>query len=419
LNHRIGIVSTRLAGTDGVSLETRKWVKVFCDQGHACFFFAGELDWPQEQSHEVPEAHFNHPEIQEINRSLFVDAIRTAQTTAAIHRLKDHLKAELRRFVERFDIQILVTENALSLPMNVPLGLALTEFIAENRLSTIAHHHDFWWERRRYLRSAAEDLLQGAFPPMLPCITHVTISSHAARRLARRAGAVPEVIPNVMPFEVPPPAGPADYAKDLPRDIGVEPGEKFILQPTRIVPRKRIERAIELVRRLEVDAALVISHSAGDEGREYQAYLREYAELLGVKVLFIADRIGAVRGCFENRHKVYDLQDVYLHADLVTYPSLIEGFGNAFLEAVYYRRPLVMSFYEIYFTDIRPQGFRIIGFDNFIDRKTVEEAHRALFDRAFTEEMVEHNYELGRRYYSFAVLGEKLHQLMARFRDAR
>jgi len=419
LDHRIGIVSTRLAGTDGVSLETRKWVKVLCDQGHTCFFFAGELDWPEDKSHRVPEAHFNHPAIQDINRSLFVDAIRTPETTAKIHQIKEHLKSELRKFVQRFDVRILVTENALSLPMNVPLGLALTEFIAENRIPTIAHHHDFWWERRRYLRSAAEDLLHGAFPPMLPCITHVTISSHAARRLALRSGAVPEVIPNVMPFEVPPPREPARDAAALPREIGVEPGEKFILQPTRIVPRKRIERAIELVRRLDVDAALVISHSAGDEGREYQTYLREYAELLGVKVLFIADWIGAVRGCFENRHKVYDLQDVYLHADLVTYPSLIEGFGNAFLEAVYYRRALVMSFYEIYFTDIRPQGFRIIGFDNFIDRKTVEQAQRALFDRAFTEEMVEHNYELGRRYYSFAVLGDKLHQLMARFRDGR
>ncbi len=419
MNHRIGIVSTRLAGTDGVSLETRKWVKVLCDQGHDCFFFAGELDWPEEKSHQVPEAHFKHPAIEALNRSLFVDVVRTAETTAAIHRLKDHLKAELRRFVQHFDIGILITENALSLPMNVPLGLALTEFVAETRICTIAHHHDFWWERRRYLRSAAEDLLEWAFPPSLPCITHVTISSFAARRLARRAGVVPQVIPNVMPFEVPPPNGPAAYAADLRKQIGVAPGEKFILQPTRIVARKRIERAIELVRRLQVDAALVISHSAGDEGQEYQAYLRDYAELLGVKVLFIADWIGAVRGCLENRHKIYDLQDIYLHADLVTYPSLIEGFGNAFLEAVYYRRPLVMSFYEIYFTDIRPQGFRIIGFDNFIDRKTVEDAHRALLDRSFAEEMAEHNYALGRHHYSFAVLGEKLHQLMTRFRDGR
>ena len=32
----------------------------------------------------------------------------------------------------------------------------------------------------------------------------------------------------------------------------------------------------------------------------------------------------------------------------MTYPSSLEGFGNAFLEAIYYRKPLVMSAYEIF-----------------------------------------------------------------------
>ena len=36
------------------------------------------------------------------------------------------------------------------------------------------------------------------------------------------------------------------------------------------------------------------------------------------------------------------------HADLVTYPSTFEGFGNAFLEAIYYCRPIVVNTYSIY-----------------------------------------------------------------------
>ena len=39
---RIGFVSTRLAGTDGVSLETLKWVRVLESMGHISFCFAGE-----------------------------------------------------------------------------------------------------------------------------------------------------------------------------------------------------------------------------------------------------------------------------------------------------------------------------------------------------------------------------------------
>jgi hypothetical protein len=39
----IGFVSTRFAGIDGVSLESSKWARVLEDQGHTCFWFAGEL----------------------------------------------------------------------------------------------------------------------------------------------------------------------------------------------------------------------------------------------------------------------------------------------------------------------------------------------------------------------------------------
>jgi hypothetical protein len=35
--HRIGFVSTRLAGTDGVSLETDKWERVLAELGYETF----------------------------------------------------------------------------------------------------------------------------------------------------------------------------------------------------------------------------------------------------------------------------------------------------------------------------------------------------------------------------------------------
>ena len=65
-NKRVGFISTRLAGTDGVSLETAKWAKVLSNEGYECFFMAGELDTPPESSYLLEEAHFTHPEIREI-----------------------------------------------------------------------------------------------------------------------------------------------------------------------------------------------------------------------------------------------------------------------------------------------------------------------------------------------------------------
>ncbi len=36
----IGFVSTRISGTDGVSLETEKWEQIFIEFGHKVFWFA-------------------------------------------------------------------------------------------------------------------------------------------------------------------------------------------------------------------------------------------------------------------------------------------------------------------------------------------------------------------------------------------
>ena len=83
---RIGFISTRLSGTDGVSLETAKWVKVLKGMGHECFFLAGESEWPEENSLVVPEAHFAHPDIRALNVDLFDDFVRFSETTQKIDR---------------------------------------------------------------------------------------------------------------------------------------------------------------------------------------------------------------------------------------------------------------------------------------------------------------------------------------------
>ena len=61
-----GFISTRLAGLDGVSLETAKWVDVLEAKDCQVYFMAGELDTPPETSHLVPEAHFKHQDIEKV-----------------------------------------------------------------------------------------------------------------------------------------------------------------------------------------------------------------------------------------------------------------------------------------------------------------------------------------------------------------
>lgn len=408
---RIGFVATRLAGTDGVSLEAAKWSRVLTDLGHECFCFAGESDWSEARAYRVPEAHFEHPEIQRLNVDLFDDCVRSPDTSHAVQRLKEHLKWHLREFVRVFDLNLVIAENALSLPMNVPLGLALTEVIAETDWPTVAHHHDFSWERERFAVNAAADYLHAAFPPILPAIHHVVINSFAARQLALRTGVSSLLIPNVIDFETPPPLL-DDYAAGLHAALGIHPADQLLLQPTRIVPRKRIQLAVELAHRLDERCVLVISHSAGDEGHAYENYLRQFAGMLDVRAIFAAGLINHERGAGADGRPIFSLADIYQQADLVTYPSRVEGFGNAFLEAVYYRRPVVMSTYEIFKTDIEPKGFRVIGFEDFISDETVHAVQLVLDNPALAAEMTAHNFELGRRHYSWRTLEHRLVNLL-------
>jgi hypothetical protein len=104
---RIGFVSTRLAGTDGVSLETIKWSNILTGLGHECFYFAGESDWPEERTHLVPEAHFEHPEIQSLNTNLFDNYRRSLQTSQRVQTITNHLKDHLYEFVRSFDLDLL------------------------------------------------------------------------------------------------------------------------------------------------------------------------------------------------------------------------------------------------------------------------------------------------------------------------
>lgn len=409
---RVGFVSTRFSGTDGVSLESAKWAQVLWDRRHVSFWYGGRLDRAPDVSLCVPEAFFGYPENVWINERIWGATTRTRLVSSRIREMSQYLKDTLHEFAERFDITILVAENALSIPMHVPLGLAVTEFLAETGIPAVAHHHDFYWERPRFSVNAVPDFLDMAFPPRDPRLQHVVINQSAQEELSWRKGVPSLLVPNVLDFEHPP--DPVDaYASDVREEIGLDSNDVMILQPTRVVPRKGIQHAIRLVQMLDDPRyKLVVSHEAGDEGMEYITMLKEMAHEANVDLRFINTRIGEYRQVNSEGKKIYTLWDVYPYAALVTYPSLYEGFGNAFLEATYFRIPVVMNRYAIFTRDIEPKGFKVPVMDGFPTHQVVEEVRRVLEDQDYRRELVEHNYHVAARFYSYSVLRRRLRTLI-------
>jgi glycosyltransferase involved in cell wall biosynthesis len=408
----IGFVSTRFAGQDGVSLESAKWAEVLWQDRWVSHWYSGRSDRNPDISMCIPEAYFGHPENVWINERIWNVRRRPREVSARIRAMADYLKETLYTFVDRFGIDVLVPQNILTIPMHVPLGVAMTEFLAETQIPTIAHHHDFYWERSRFSVGAIQDLLDMAFPPRLPNMRHVVINQPAQEQLSLRKGLSSLLIPNVFDFDKPP-AVMDDYAEDFRQEIGIAADDFLVLQPTRIVPRKGIEHAIKLIGALnDPRYKLVISHEAGDEGLGYKNQLTQMAREEGVSIHFVSDRIGEVRQRDARGRKIYTLWDAYPHADLVTYPSLYEGFGNALLEAIYFRVPVVVNRYSIFITDIEPKGFDLPLMDGFVTEELVYNVRKLMEDKERRQRMVDHNYKVARRYYSYTVLRRSLRTLL-------
>jgi glycosyltransferase involved in cell wall biosynthesis len=412
---RIGFVSTRFAGTDGVSLEASKWATVLSAKGHHCFWFAGELDRNTHRSLLVPEAHFKYDQNQWINERVFGQKMRRASVTETIHTLTAILKRRLGEFIESFTLDMLIVENALTIPMHLPLGIALTELIAESQIPTIAHHHDFYWERTRYVVNAVGDYLRMAFPPHLPSIEHVVINSSAQEELALRTGIASVIIPNVIDYENAPAVN-NNLSRKVRDSLGLQRDDVMILQPTRIVQRKGIEHAVTLVEELgDRRYKLVISHEAGDEGYEYADWLKTNARDRGVDLRLLTTRISdPIYGNHANR-ELFTLWDIYPHADFITYPSLYEGFGNAFLEAIYFKKPLLINRYAIFVRDIEPKGFDLVVMDGYLTKKNIGDVRSILESPDVKNRIVEHNYAVASKHYSYAVLRQWLSMLMIKF----
>ncbi|MDR2363062.1 MAG: glycosyltransferase family 4 protein, partial [Spirochaetaceae bacterium] len=397
------------------SLETVKWRQVLEKMGYECYFFSGRSDWEPHKSIVADEAFFGHPKILELQKRCFGTTVRGESLTGEIQAVRFRLKQALYDFVNTFKLDLLITENALTIPMHIPLGLAITEYVAETGIPVIAHHHDFSWERQRFSVNCVEDYLSMAFPPRLHTINHVVINSEARQKLSFRCGLSSIIIPNVFDFDTAPPEL-DDYGRTLRQDLGVAPNETLFLQPTRVVARKGIEHAIELAGRLkDKKAKLLISHQERDEGSDYFLRTMDYAALLGVDVIVRPDIIGADRGITESGAKKYSLWDCYLNADFVTYPSTYEGFGNAFLEAVWFKKPILVNRYSIFQEDIEPLNFDVVVMENYVTPEIIETVRVILENPEAITLMGAKNFELGRRFFSFRLLEQRLHQVMMSF----
>lgn len=422
----IGIIIGRIGDVDGVGLETEKWIHVLKRMGHDVFIlagrFKGQIVEPDHQTL-LPILSFFSPECEwEQNRAFFFPPDDPDELITNLYEHGHRVSTAIFGWVLRNKIDVILTENSTALPCHLSMGLGIKMAVEKMHIPVVTHDHDYAWERGNRYHSPFPEintLISDTFPLRNgSSIRHAVINSDARQELEKRLGIQATVVPNVMDFDQP--FGVADdYNEDLLREIGLEQDDIPLFQITRIVKRKGIGVAIDLVKRLDDPRIkLVITGSAADDERK--GYYRQIVERvkrqgLTERVHFAYHRILSDRGSTKSGEKIYSLSDAYARAVACTYFSTYEGFGNAFIEAVLAKRPIFVNNYKpVFWPDIGSKGFKCVMLeDNQLTENAVSEVSEILHDEKLRTEIAEHNFELGRKHFSYDVLERKLETLFA------
>ena len=412
---RIGIVAARLGDVDGVSFEALKWQTVLAELGHEVIRAAGSLGESRRSLDAVvSQMRFDHQPSAEVTAAAFDSKSNATRVRAEIDRLAAELQPRIHAWIDRARVELLIVQNAWAIPMQIPLAVALARLARDSQIPVIGHHHDYWWERERFKTCVVPEVLEEAFPPDLPNVLHVSINSLAAAELRRQRGLVSTVVPNVFDFDQPLPEGSEADARRLRKELGLAAGGLLFVQPTRVVPRKGIELAIEMVARLgHPNSALLITSPAGDEGHDYLEQLLDLAARLNVDLLYQPGRFYPGMSA-RPESPAHELADGYIAADVITYPSFYEGFGNALIESVFFRKLIVVNRYSVYDADIRPLGFRFVELSGEVTDSAVEDLRATLADPRRQAADAEHNFNLGRENFSYDRLRRQLSEMIAR-----
>jgi len=451
---RIGIVHYRVGRTDGVSLEIEKRKQVLETMGCEVALIAGPVSTGADFV--IPELEFDDPVMATIKRNAFDyfhdRSLSDDELSTSMRRVAGNIETSFARIAAEYPTEALLVHNLFSHGRHLPAASAMARHIEAFPQAVLATHHDYFWERPEYQNPRNQwvaDYLDRYVPPRSSDIDHVSINSLAAEGLLARRQIDSLVVPDVFDFDQPR-WEIDDFNADFPHVLDLRANDVVVLQATRIVRRKAIELAVDLVARLrdmlpglvgrrlyngkeireDSRVVLVLAGYAEESAAEYVRRLKAKILDSGIEARFASGHIAAAR--VAGPEKRFSLWDAYVHADLVTYPSLQEGWGNQFIEAVFARKPVVLVEYPVFEADIRREGYHYVTMGSHTDvnyqdvtskNVTREDsvrpglAHLPTFQMEIvaekavdflfgvdTKRLLDENVKFGRRYHGLQVL---------------
>ncbi len=436
---KIGIIHYRAGRADGVSFEIAKRKEILEAMGHEVHLIAGQFS--NSQDYLVPQLENDLPEIIEIKKNAFryfnTHTMTSDELMHAINNVSDRIKESFLSYHKNHRFDLLLVHNIFSYALHLPAAKAFAEIINEYQIPTIATNHDYYWERPFFQEHSCPEIkkyIQTYLPYKHKLIKYISINTAAQQELLRRRSIQSDCIGDVLDFNQSPWVV-DDFNKTLTKDINVSDNDLIILQATRIVIRKGIEIAFDLVKSLEKrlddlvgkplfngkilteDSKIVIILPGFTEvpDLEYREKLERKIDQLNIQAHFINGLVGAER--YQGKEKIYSLWDCYAHADLVTYPSQFEGWGNQFMEAVFAKKPITLFEYPVFKTDIKKEGYHyislgdtafnsdnsgLISISSYQLKKSTDQTIETLLS-GNTQKILNYNYSIGKKNHHYEI----------------
>ena len=442
---KIIISHYRVGWTDGVSLEIEKRKTVLEELGYRVILIAGPGS--NFADYIIDELDFERNDIKAITKESFGFGF-SEQTINAIEKISRTIEEKLFLIIEKEKPVFILTHNIFSHGRHIAAAKAFASVLKKSNIPSLTTHHDFFWEREDFRTPSSiwvENYLQKFVPPEMVGLKHAVINTLAARSLENKRNIKAMIFPDTIDFRQKA-WKKDDYNSSLLEDFKLRKDDIIFLQATRIVKRKGIELIPPIIKELQSEGFLkklrgqrlyngkrvtensrivfLIAGYAEHEAGNYKTQLEKMMKELKIEYRFLQPFIGAERGKYHNK-KVYSLFDIYPHADFITYPSVFEGWGNQFLEAVFSKTPVLLNEYPVYKSDIKKIGYKVVAIKEepqkkenglySISAQVINDCAEEIVDWLLskkTPRLLEENYQLAKDNNSFDVLRNLINQGM-------
>jgi len=339
--------------------------EAFAKQGYLVTLLSGDgkIEGNNIKTSHVPDLNPNNPHVQKIQRILKFGSL-PEDYEYRLHNLEKKIETQIG------DINIIIIHNIMSMPFNLTATEAFWNYIEKSQNKQFyLWTHDLAWlmdDHKDYLYNRRPWLL---LKTVLPNVHYITVSEYRRRQMAELLG-IPRkkitVIPNVLKYQ--------DFLSfhhettQIITHLTLFHKYPFILIPARQLPRKNVERSIQIIAKLKEYFPEILGIITGppeivnSEISPYSIELKKLVEELGVEnhILFmdeLFETLNILRD--KNREVVHDL---YFVAHLVLYLSHDEGFGLPILEAGAARTPIAVSKIPV-FREIANDGVLYLPMD--------------------------------------------------------